>query len=66
MEVQTVAGQAVEGAVEHADDFRRLVVDDALLLFIPEQGDGDAAAVMWVVAGIALVQELKVVERIAA
>ena len=58
VEVQVVAGQCVERAIEHADDFRRFIVDDALLLFVPQHRYGDAAGVVGGIGGIALVHEV--------
>ena len=61
VEVQPVACQLIEGAVENADDLCRLVVDDALLLFVPQHRYRHAAGVVWVILGIALVKVLQVV-----
>ncbi|MOA09973.1 hypothetical protein D3C78_1298400 [compost metagenome] len=66
IQVQVVAGQAVEGTVEHADDFRRFIVDDALLAFVPQHRHGDAAGVVRCVGGVALMQETQVVEFVAS
>ena len=40
IEVETIAGQLVEGRVEHSDQFGRLVVDDALALLVAAKARG--------------------------
>ena len=65
IEIQVIAGQFIEGAVEHADDFRRFIVDDAFLLVVPQHRHGDAAGVVGGVGGVALVHEVEVIELVA-
>src|SRR3546814_19557099 len=52
--------------VEDADDIGRLVVDDALALAVPKNGDGDPARVLRIVTGVALMEVVEFVQRIAA
>ena len=44
--VGVVAGDAAKFAVEHADDFGRLVVDDAPRLLVPQRRHRDLAGVV--------------------
>src|SRR5262249_1547765 len=52
--VRPHVGEAAEGAVEHADDLGRLVVDDGAALPIPQRRHADAAAVARIGAQIDL------------
>ncbi|MNE30624.1 hypothetical protein D3C80_1241530 [compost metagenome] len=65
VEVQVVAGHAVKCAVEHADDLRRFIADDALLLVVPQYGHRDATGVVAGIGGVALMHEVEVVELVA-
>ncbi|MNJ54220.1 hypothetical protein D3C77_496520 [compost metagenome] len=51
--------------VENTDDLRRLVVDDALLLLVPQHRHRDPATVVRIVAGIALMEKVQVIELVA-
>ncbi|MNP08999.1 hypothetical protein D3C76_1010880 [compost metagenome] len=62
VQVQRIAGQFVERAVEDADDLRRLVVDDAFLFLVPQHRYSHTAGVVRVILGVALVQVLQCVE----
>ena len=54
IEIRGVAGQRIKGAVEHADDVRRFVADDGLLLQVPEQRHRHPAAVIGLGVGVEL------------
>jgi len=62
--IRVVAGDARELAVEHADDFRRLIVDDLLRLLVPERWHRDLAGVMRLARAIGLVQVVEAVDAI--
>nr|GFA76659.1 hypothetical protein [Tanacetum cinerariifolium] len=64
IQIQMIAGQVIERRVEHADDFRRLVADDAVQLLVPQHWHGDPACVVRGVGQITLVHERVTVERI--
>ena len=46
IEICVCGGELAELGVEHADDLARLVVDNGLRLFIPENGRGDASRIV--------------------
>ena len=50
--------------VEYADDFRGLVVDDRVLLLVPQQGHGEAAGIVGVRAEVEVFHVLGLVERV--
>jgi len=66
VEIHGRAGEVVEGTVENADDLGGFIVDDALTIAIPQQRHGDAPGVAGIIAGVALMQIVEVVQRIAA
>ncbi len=66
VQVERIAGQLVERAVEDADDLRRLVVDNAFLFLVPQYRYSYAAGVVRVILGVALVQVLQRVEVVTA
>jgi hypothetical protein len=49
-------GESAERGVEHADDFRRLVVDDRTPLAVPKSGYGDFAGIAGVRRRVHLIQ----------
>jgi hypothetical protein len=53
-----LAGDIVECAIEHADDVRRLVVDDGAGLLVPQHRHTDAPGVLRISQCIKLVDEL--------
>lgn len=59
-----VRGEVVEGAVEHANDLGRFVVDDRLLALVLEHGHGDAAALVGASHRVQLAQEAQAVKRL--
>ncbi len=65
VEVEQVAGQRIEVMVEHPHDLRRLVIDDAVFVLVPQHRHRHAASVMGIVLGVALVQVLEPIEVIA-
>ena len=64
--IVTVAGQPVEGRVEHADDLGGFVGDDLARLFVPQDGHGNAPGRGRVAAGIDLVHEVAAEQVVAA
>ena len=66
IQVEGRAGQAIEGAVEHAQDVRRFVADDALLTLVPEHRYRHPAGVVRIVLPVALVEKLQIIQGIAA
>src|SRR5262245_21665543 len=64
VEVGALSPDAVELAVEHADDFGGLVVDDPPRLLVPQRGDRDLAGVARIGGGIGLVQVAEAVHRV--
>src|SRR5262249_11714149 len=64
IKLRAVARDALEFAVEHADDFGGLVVDDAPGLAVPQRRDRDLAGVTGVACGVGLVQIAEAVDAI--
>src|SRR5262245_12316201 len=64
VEVGAVSRDAVELAVEHADDFGGLVVDDPPRLLVPQRRDRDLAGVTRIGGGIGLVQVAEAVHGV--
>src|SRR6185312_11145107 len=62
--IRIVAGDTAELAVEHADNFRRFIVDDLLRLLIPERRYRNLAGVMRLARAIDLVQIAEAVDAI--
>ena len=62
--VEGIAGQAVKGAVEQLDNLGRLVVDDSLLLAVPEHRYGNSAGVVGARTGVKLVHVLVTIQRL--
>lgn len=60
-----VVEKRVELRVHESDDLGALVVDDRLSLLVPQDGNGEPAAVVGVDAEIELAEELVLVERVA-
>ena len=56
IEIARAGAQIVERRVEHPDDFGRLVVDDRLLLAVPQRRHGDARRAVRIGDRIKLVQ----------
>src|SRR6185312_4725919 len=59
-----LGAHAVEGAVEHADDFGRFVVDDAAGLLVPQRRHGDLAGIVRVARRVGLVQIVEAVDPV--
>ena len=53
-----IAGQLVEGRVEHADDLRTFVRDDGVALLVPQDRHGDATGIIGVDLGIDLPEQV--------
>ena len=66
VEIQGIAGQRIERTVEHADDLRRFIADDALELFVPQHRHGYAPGIVGGIGGVALVHEVETVQFVAA
>ena len=64
--VGTAGVTAVEGAVEHADDLRGLVVDDGLSLLVPQHRHSDDAGVVGLGPGVDLVHEVETIGTVIA
>src|SRR5690606_6080205 len=47
----------VKSTVQHTDNLRRLIIDDALPLFMPEYGNGHPSGVIRCISGVYLVQK---------
>ena len=66
VEIQRVAGKAVEGRPEQADDFRGLVVDDAAGVRVPQYRNGDAPRVIRAGGRVHLAHEAEAVGPVTA
>ena len=56
--------ERAELRVEHADDLRRLVVHDRVLLLVPQHGHREAPRVARVCAQVKVLHVLRVVQRV--
>src|SRR5262249_57134102 len=57
-------GEAAEGAVEHADDLGRFVVDDGAALLVPQRRHADAAGVARIGAQVDLGELARAVDAV--
>ena len=63
--ISSAGTQSVKRGIQHADDFRRLIADDGLLLFVPQYRHRDAPAVVGIGMQIKLIKKFVLVEGIA-
>ena len=63
--ISCAGAQSVKGGIQHADDFRRLIADNGLLLLVPQYRHRNAPAVVRIGMQIELIEKFVLVEGIA-